>query len=237
MTFHPDIERRAVQLERTTRTIRLLTALYRFRRLRRLVLRASGLIRPEPLRWRLLRTILAAHHGVTIGNHSYGSILKPGVLPPGTTVGAYCSVGSDLIVRRRNHPMDRISQHPFFYNAMLGVVTKDTIETDRENPLVIGNDVWIGDRVIILSGCRSIGDHAVIAAGAVVTRDVAAYSIVGGVPARPIGRRAEALDTERVRDWWRLPLPALIDAFGADLLTSTTPLASGTGGEPSPETA
>jgi len=54
--------------------------------------------------------------------------------------------------------------------------------------VVIGNDVWIGDRVIILPGVH-IGDGSIIAAGAIVTCDVPPYTIVGGVPAKPIKTR------------------------------------------------
>lgn len=63
-----------------------------------------------------------------------------------------------------------------------------------ENPLrfggriVIGNDVWLGANVVVVANV-SIGDHAIVGAGAVVTRDVEPWTIVGGVPARPIGKR------------------------------------------------
>jgi virginiamycin A acetyltransferase len=110
-----------------------------------------------------LRHMLRRHDGVAVGDYSYGPILHRGLLPRGTSVGRWCSVGQGLIVRRRDHPIERITQHPFFYNAKLGLVARDTIPLDEENPLTIGNDVWIGDRVTIVSGCRSIGDGAVIA--------------------------------------------------------------------------
>lgn len=61
---------------------------------------------------------------------------------------------------------------------------------ELETPIHIGNDVWIGARVIILPGCM-IGDHAIIGAGAVVTKDVPAYAIVGGNPAKIIRMRNE----------------------------------------------
>jgi acetyltransferase-like isoleucine patch superfamily enzyme len=78
--------------------------------------------------------------------------------------------------------------------------------------LRIGHDVWIGDRVTILSGCKSIGDGAVVAAGAVVTRDVAAFSVVGGVPARVIRMR---FPEERISEivasrWWEKDLESII---------------------------
>jgi acetyltransferase-like isoleucine patch superfamily enzyme len=71
-------------------------------------------------------------------------------------------------------------------------------------PVVIGNDVWIGANVVIRSGV-TVGDGAVCAAGAVVTRDVQPYSIVGGVPARPIRKRFDDETVNRllVMRWWR----------------------------------
>ena len=112
-----------------------------------------------------LRKILARYYGVNVGSYSYGPILRPGVLPPGSRVGAYCSVAGALMVFRRDHPVDRPSMHPFFYLSSLGLVAEDTIPLATDNPLQIGHDVWIGARVTILSGCRTIGNGAVIAAG------------------------------------------------------------------------
>lgn len=178
-----------------------------------------------------LRRLMQALHGVTIGDYSYGAILHHGVLPRGTMVGRWCSVGRGLIVRRRDHPIDRATQHPFFYNAKLGVVPRDTIAADEENPLTIGHDVWIGDRVTILSGCRTIGDGAVLAAGAVVTRDVPPFAIVGGVPARilrprfpePVARlvaqsRWWEFDLETVAEWQPLLLRPLTEQGAATLV-------------------
>lgn len=156
----------------------------------------------------MLRQHLLASHGVMVGMYSYGAIMQPGVLPRGTVVGRWCSVGVGLIVRRRDHPIERMTQHPYFYNAKLGLVAQDTIPVDEDNPLTIGSDVWIGDRVTILSGCRHIGDGAVLAAGAVVTRDVPSFAIMGGVPARLLRPRfpeaiGELLAQSR---WWEFDL-------------------------------
>ncbi|MEO5953330.1 MAG: CatB-related O-acetyltransferase, partial [Chloroflexia bacterium] len=150
------------------------------------------------------RKILRGSHGATIGRYSYGSILTAGILPQGSEVGAYCSVGTGLIVRRRDHPVERPILHPFFYNADLGIVCADTILLEKDNPLVVANDVWIGDRVTILSGCRHIGNGAVIAAGAVVTRDVMPYTIVGGIPARPLRMRfaPDRIAHIEASRWW-----------------------------------
>jgi acetyltransferase-like isoleucine patch superfamily enzyme len=200
----------------------LLLALYRVPRLRGLVRRLCGRLEGELMRSASWREVLRRFHGVEVGRWSYGAILTPGVLPRGTRAGHYCSVGQDLIVRRRDHPLDRPVLHAFFYNARLGIVPRDTIPAVADNPLVIGHDVWIGDRVTILSGCRVIGNGAVLAAGAVVTRDVAPYTLVAGVPARPVRARFDAAriaGVEASRWWERDPAdlaadPPFPDLFG-----------------------
>ena len=162
---------------------------------------------------RTWRRILFHYHEVEVGAYSYGDVLLPGILPPGTKVGRYCSVGKDLIVRRRDHPIESMIMHPAFYNHHIGFLTRDTIPANADNPLRIGHDVWIGDRVTILSGCRAIGNGAVVAAGSVVTRDIQAYAVVGGVPARQIRMR---FDSARIAEieastWWNYLLSELIE--------------------------
>lgn len=170
------------------------------------------------------RQILHDFHGVQIGRYSYGDILKPGLLPPGTIVGHYCSVGMQLIVRRRNHPLERPFLHPFFFNSRLGLLQQDTIHADHDNPLSIGHDVWIADRVTILPGCKTIGNGAVIAAGAVVTRDVPAYAVVAGTPARQIRMRfgPDRIAELEASSWWThsiadlIRTPQVTGVFGPD---------------------
>lgn len=186
--------------------------IYRLRQLRSFVQRFCNRVEGGLMFSGTWRRILSHYHEVEVRAYSYGDVLQPGTLPPGTKVGRYCSVGKDLIVRRRDHPVERMIMHPAFYNHHIGLLTDDTIPADADNPLHIGNDVWIGDRVTILSGCRTIGNGAVIAAGAVVTRDVQAYAVVGGVPARQIRMR---FDPARVAEieasaWWNCSLPELV---------------------------
>lgn len=198
-------------------------SIYRFRHLRGLVRRYCDAQPGGLMLSATWRAILKRYHGVSVGAYSYGSLMRPGVLPTGTIVGRYVSCGSALIVRRRDHPTDRPIMHPYFYNAALGVVAEDTIAAVSMNPLTIGHDVWIGDRVTILSGCRRIGNGAVLAAGAVVTKDVADYAIVGGVPAKQLRLRfsaTEIADLEASR-WWDKDIKALVEnppkgAFGPD---------------------
>lgn len=172
------------------------------------------------MRSQTLRELLEKYHAVTIGRYSYGPILQGGNLPRGTVFGRWCSVGKELIVRRRNHPIERLTQHPYFYNARLGCVPEDTIQKDEDNPLVVGHDVWIGDRVTILSECRQIGNGAVLAAGAIVTKDVPPYAIVGGVPAKVLKYRFDAEIQAKIEmsGWWDLELDQ-IDLIRPHLLS------------------
>lgn len=68
--------------------------------------------------------------------------------------------------------------------------------------IIVGNDVWIGEKAIVLKG--AIGDGAIVAAGAVVTKDVEPYTIVAGVPARPIGKRFSPEQEKMFQElrWW-----------------------------------
>lgn len=147
------------------------------------------------------RRLLAEHHGVEIGDYSYGPCLVPGVFPRGVKIGSYVSIGPGVRVFPRNHPLDGFSTHPFFYEPEFGVVAADATP---EGTLTIGHDVWIGGGAIVTPGCRTIGDGAVIGAGSVVTRDVPAYAIAVGNPARVIRYRMdeEVAQSLSASQWW-----------------------------------
>ena len=89
-----------------------------------------------------------------------------------------------------NHAQASLSTYPFpiFFEEWGLDVRNITGAWDNKGDIVIGNDVWIGYEAVILSGV-AIGDGAIIGARAVVTKDVPPYTIVGGVPARPIRKR------------------------------------------------
>ncbi len=148
-----------------------------------------------------LRRVLRDRFGVVVGPFSYGSLLEPGMAGQHTVVGAYVSIGPGVRRFGANHPLDRPFLHAFTYNPQLGLVSgsEDVTRARCE----IGDDAWIGANVVITAGCRRIGKGSVVAAGAVVTRDVEDFDIVAGVPARKLGqrlneplrRRLTALDT------------------------------------------
>lgn len=112
------------------------------------------------------RTSLGDYSGIGINARINGTC----------TIGDYVMMGTDVVVITRNHAFER-TDIPMMHQGF-----------EQERPVVIGNDVWIGDRAIILAGVH-VGDGAIIAAGAVVTHDVPPYSIVAGVPARVIKER------------------------------------------------
>lgn len=112
------------------------------------------------------RTSLGDYSGIGINARINGTC----------TIGDYVMMGTDVVVITRNHAFEH-TDIPMMHQGF-----------EQERPVVIGNDVWIGDRAIILAGVH-VGDGAIIAAGAVVTHDVPPYSVVAGVPARVIKER------------------------------------------------
>ncbi len=140
----------------------------------------------------------------TMGDYSY--IVNDGDVIY-TTIGRFCSIAAQVRINPGNHPMWRASQAHFSYRASAYFEGEqdeaDFFNWRREHHVTIGNDVWIGHGVVVLAG-RRVGDGAVIAAGAVVSKDVAPYTIVGGVSAKEIGRRFPAAVGERLQrlGWW-----------------------------------
>src|SRR5688572_19797057 len=104
---------------RCSRLSPLLLCLSRMRRLRRLCVMASLQLEGGEFYSATLRAILHRDYGVTVGAYSYGPCTSPGAFPPGVIVGRYVSVGPGVRVFLRNHPTDRFSLHPFFFNHNL----------------------------------------------------------------------------------------------------------------------
>lgn len=159
-----------------------------------------------------MRVILRKYHQVVVGEYSYGSLAVPGHADPGTTIGRYSSIGPNVRRIGAAHPVEDVSLHPFWYNPTLGYVSG---ERDVERvQCVIGNDVWIGANVVILPGCRRVGDGSVIGAGSIVTRDVGDFEVVAGNPARHMKFRLTEEQRTALRQArpWNLE-PALYSQF------------------------
>lgn len=135
-------------------------------------------------------------------------------------IGRFCSIacGAKFLMNGGNHRLDAISTYPF---PVLGEVWNDATPVeeawDNKGDIVIGNDVWIGFEAVIMAGV-TIGDGAIVGARAVVTRDVPPYTIVAGMPAKPLRKRFDDEAIERLLKlrWWDWPVEKIkrnIDAL------------------------
>ena len=122
-------------------------------------------------------------------------------------IGKFCSIacGAKFLFTSGNHSLRSLSTYtfPIFFEEW-GLDAKDICSAwDNKGDIVIGSDVWIGYEALILSGV-TVGDGAIIGSRAVVTKDVPPYTIVGGVPAKPIRRRFDGAVIERLGKlrWW-----------------------------------
>ena len=134
-------------------------------------------------------------------------------------IGKFTAIANSVRIGAPNHPMGRPSQHRFTYCPEYYEATasrdRDFFAERRSDRVIVGNDCWIGHAAILLPGV-TVGDGAVIAAGAVVSRDVPPYTIVGGVPARPIRQRFPDSVAERLRRiaWWDWPDEIIFERLG-----------------------
>jgi virginiamycin A acetyltransferase len=157
-----------------------------------------------------LRKVYRDYHDIEIGLYSYGSCFDLDNINAGTKIGRYCSFAEGVLVFNRNHPLDFKSMHPYFFNTRFGYVEKEIVPM---RTITIGNDVWIGRNAIILPSVKTIGDGAVIGAGAIVTRDVPDFAVVGGNPAKVIKYRFSEETRRKIKDlqWWNRDIEALKD--------------------------
>ena len=122
-------------------------------------------------------------------------------------IGKFCSIacGTKFLFNCANHTLKSLSTYtfPLFYEEWELEKSNITIAWDNKGDIVIGNDVWIGYEAVIMAGVH-IGDGAIIAARAVVTKDVPPYTIVGGTPAKEIRKRfdAEVIEQLLIQKWW-----------------------------------
>ena len=127
-------------------------------------------------------------------------------------VGRFCSIAAEVKNALGIHPIGEpyVSTSPMFYSlrkqASKTFAKKQMFE-ELKDPIEIGHDCWIGQRVFIVGGV-SIGTGAVVLAGAVVTKDVPPYAVVGGIPARVLKYRYDqcTIDFLMQSEWWNYPL-------------------------------
>ena len=121
-----------------------------------------------------------------------------------TEIGAFSSIADNVTIGVAEHPIDWVSTSPVFYKGKDSVKKKfSEFEREPSKMTKIGNDVWIGENVTIRAGVK-ICDGAVIGMGAVVTKDVNPYEIVGGVPAKHIRFRFDDDLISKLTEskWW-----------------------------------
>jgi acetyltransferase-like isoleucine patch superfamily enzyme len=145
----------------------------------------------------------------TLGRFSYlagGRVVN-------TTVGDFSSIGQQVLIGGFGaHPTRWLTTHPAFYST-LGQTSLTFVDRDgfpEYSPVIIGSDVWIGTRAMVLDGVN-IGDGAIIGAGSVVTRDVKPFEVVAGVPARRLRARFDDETISRLQhsQWWRADVDTL----------------------------
>lgn len=126
-------------------------------------------------------------------------------------IGKFCSIacGARFLFNSANHSLNSLSTYPFplFFEEWGMNKSRVTDAWDNKGDIVIGNDVWIGYEAVILAGVK-IGDGAIIGTRSVVTKDVPPYTIVGGVPAKPIRKRFsdDTIATLLAERWWDWPI-------------------------------
>jgi acetyltransferase-like isoleucine patch superfamily enzyme len=144
---------------------------------------------------------------IDVGKYTYGYIQFMHLdIERLASIGSFCSIADGVIISNGNHPIDRLTTHPFTSEKEYGFINHNTPTEwlhSKNGKITIGNDVWIGLNAIILTSV-SIGDGAVIGAGSVVTHSVPPYAIVAGNPAKLIRYRFN-IDTINLilkTKWW-----------------------------------
>lgn len=145
----------------------------------------------------------ATVYNTKLGKYSYVGVNTYVI---NSEVGSFCSIGNDSSIGLGQHPYNYASTSPVFYGKN-NIFRKSlaNLEIQEYRKTIIGNDVWIGERVLIMDGVK-IGTGAVIGAGTIVTHDIPPYAIVVGNPGRVIKYRFEScvIDQLLESEWWEM---------------------------------
>lgn len=145
-----------------------------------------------------------------IGKHTYineGCLIDPNT----NSIGSFCSISNNVKIGVAPHPHHYFSTSPCFYSKVRGFVSDDVFNAQDAGLTTIGHDVLIYSNSIVVAGVN-IGNGAVVAGGAVVTKDVPSYAIVGGVPARVLGYRFDEKTINKLNEtsWWDMEISDLL---------------------------
>lgn len=157
---------------------------------------------------RIGRYFFKKYFKINVGKYSFGFVqLMKFAFSSVESIGSFCSIAVGLSVSNGNHPINILTTHPSVVDKCFELVEQYSklLKTlhPRNGLIIIGNDVWIGLNVTILTSVN-IGDGAVIGAGSIVTRDVPPFAIVAGNPAKIIKYRfkPETIDAILKSKWW-----------------------------------
>ena len=147
------------------------------------------------------------NYNITVGMYSYGCFDKARIAR-GTIVGRYCSFANTVNIFNGNHGLEFLTLHAYAYNPSLNIVENEKIVRSQ---CTVEDDVWLGHNSIILPSVSKIGRGAVVAAGAVVTKNVPRYAIVAGNPAKIIRMRFDEFTINKIEEtkWWEWDLVKL----------------------------
>lgn len=160
-----------------------------------------------------LREIFRRYYGVEVGAYTHGGCFVPHAFGRNTTIGRYTSIARTAFAATLDHPTEFKGMHGFFFNSNLGY----TDHVREYGQLTVGNDVWLGHNAVISSNVASIGDGAVVGAGAVVFKDVPPYAVVVGNPGRVVRYRFDPETIERLlaEAWWERDIDDIAGGISA----------------------
>jgi acetyltransferase-like isoleucine patch superfamily enzyme len=154
------------------------------------------------------RSILKQYFNIDVG-YSTAGFIDVEKIARGTVFGNYCGISENTYIYNANHPPRYFTTNALMFNPRFGCVNEDVLPRTK---LIVGHDVWFGLSSIILPSVNNIGNGAIIAAAAVVTKNIEPYAIVGGNPARVIGYRFNQSVIRELEEskWWLLSRAELI---------------------------